>query len=68
MKLKMNLILMIARIRELLLDDLKSITGNTFDLDHLSKMRTKVISVELERISLQLFCPFLEVSNHIDSK
>ncbi len=63
-----NWILGRVRIRELLLDDLKSIASYTFDLDHLSKVRAKVLSVELERISPPLFCPFLEVSNHIDSK
>ncbi len=56
------------RIGELFLDDLESITRYSLDANHLLKMRAKVLSVELERISTHLFGPFLKVDNSIESK
>ena len=67
-RLKMNLTLRIARIGELLLNDLEGITRYSLDADHLLKVRAKVLSVELERISAHLLCPFLNVDNSIESK
>jgi hypothetical protein len=63
-----NWILRKLRIRELLLNDLEGITRYSLDADHLLKVRAKVLSVELERISTHLFCPFLKVDNCIESK
>jgi hypothetical protein len=59
---------MSLRIRELLLNDLESITSYSLDVDHLLKVRAKVLSVELEGISTHLLCPFLKVDNSIESK
>ncbi len=56
------------RIGELLLDDLESITRYSLDADHLLKVRAKVLSVELKRISVHLLCPFLKVDYSIECK
>jgi hypothetical protein len=63
-----NWILRRLRIGELLLNDLESITRYSLDADHLLKVRAKVLSIYLERISTHLLCPFLKVDNSIESK